>query len=215
MIKIAIPSLSEFDTIETHRLVKELTEMDTFAQIPQWDDSAAKEITRIQTKSRELSTRIHELENESAKAERDLAAKNFIARLFASREPQKKLQQEALRLRVERTRLDELSDRLQAVVDMSPNSLDDLKDLVKELRLRKKELKNDRREVTSQMTEIRTQARQNMTQLTGLQYAKWERRDIRLRKEAALQPHENEKSAIDRQLIQVDQLLAWLERIKD
>jgi hypothetical protein len=64
------------------------------------------------------------------------------------------------------------------------------------------------------MTAIRVEARQQTAVATPGKYGKWDRRQIRLNKEAALQPHENEKAAFDRQIIKLDRIMAWLERFK-
>jgi hypothetical protein len=64
------------------------------------------------------------------------------------------------------------------------------------------------------MAGIRTDARQSAASASSALFAtKWTRRAARWQKEAALRPHEGQKAALERQLIQLERLEHWLESL--
>lgn len=110
---------------------------------------------------------------------------------------------------------------LQELVDFTPNSPEEQKTLLAELRLQKKELQLKKRELAAAMKAIRVDARQKSSEagvVFGVFYdrstAAHQRRHIRYRKEAALKPHEGEKEAVERQLLQIDRDIMWVERFR-
>ena len=94
--------------------------------------------------------------------------------------------------------------------------------LVKELKLSKKELQLRKKEIAAEMKGIRTDARQKSasaatsltTILVGQKYTAAERRSIRQSKERALAPHEDSKSAIERQILAVEKEILRLEAFR-
>lgn len=138
----------------------------------------------------------------------------FLRRFFSSQDEQKRLAAELGALRHELGTLEFLEKQFGLVIDFTPDSEADLTMLVKALRLRKKQVQADKRTVAAQMADIRTEARQRTGASAGVSWGKWERREIRWEKEAALRPHESEKAALARQMLELDHLLGWLERFK-
>ena len=72
------------------------------------------------------------------------------------------------------------------------------------------------------MKVVRTGARQQSAQagrVFGVFYdsklAASERRSIRYSKESILRPHEDAKTAIERQLVQIDRDILWAEKFKE
>lgn len=109
--------------------------------------------------------------------------------------------------------------KMLEAVDFTPNSKEEQAVLLKELRIRKKELQIQKREVAASMKAIRTEARQHSARagtILGITYsakvASSQRRSIRYTKEATLRPQEDEKAAVERQLLQVDRGIVGVER---
>jgi hypothetical protein len=118
-----------------------------------------------------------------------------------------------------RTVMIDMAEKLQEAIDFTPNSLTEQKLLLKELRQRKKELQLQKREVTASAKQIRREARIKIShagRVLGIIYnsklAASERRRIRYTKEAALLPHEELMSSIERQILQIDKDIFWVER---
>ena len=124
------------------------------------------------------------------------------------------LQPKNPRLRREGQRLAELASQLEAAIDFTPDTPNDLKEQLKECRQRKKELQAEKKAVSAEMTSIRAGARHRTATVTPGQHAKEERRQISVAKEFALRPHENQKADLERQVVALDRTIAWLERFK-
>jgi predicted nuclease with TOPRIM domain len=93
-----------------------------------------------------------------------------------------------------------------------PDSLDELKELLEECEQQKKELLTEKEAVNAQMASVREEAKQQTANTNYGKYGKGDRRRIRLNKDAALRPQDNQKTAIERQITELDQIIVWLER---
>jgi chromosome segregation ATPase len=214
MIDIHIPTLHEYDTTIARQLAINIKELRNFDDIVQWDQQAIAEIDSLRNCLKTIEDKQQSTILALEKAKRDHQDKPFLTRLFSSRQEEKRLIAEQSRLANEKLQLEQLIDQFEAAIDFTPNSPEDLKELIKECKLRKKELQVEKKAISTQMTSIRVEARQRTARVISGKYGTWDRRQIRLNKEAALQPHENEKAAIDRQIVKLDRIIAWLERFR-
>jgi hypothetical protein len=121
-----------------------------------------------------------------------------------------------------RTVIEGMAEKLQEAIDFTPNSSTEQKLLLKELRQRRKELQLQKREVAASAKQIREEARLKSIhagRFLGIVYdsklASIERRSIRYRREALVAPHEDIKASIDRQILQIDKDILWVERFTD
>lgn len=214
MIDIEVPLLKEYDTDNARRIASEIKGLRTFDDIGEWDKQASDEIERIRSAIETIERKVRQVALNLEQAKKTNDAKSFLVRLFSSRNDEKSLRAEQTRLLGEKSQLEELGDRMQAAIDFTPDSPEDLKELLKEIRVRKKELQADKKAVSAQMSQIRVEARQQTADSVPGKYGKWDRRRIRLAKEEALKPQESQKAALERQIIRLDQVVAWLERFK-
>ncbi|MGO9202301.1 MAG: hypothetical protein ACLQM8_17380 [Limisphaerales bacterium] len=90
--------------------------------------------------------------------------------------------------------------------------------LVKKLRHRKKELQADKRKETTTMAGIRREARVQSVSAGKTWLGSYDsllaadqRRAIRNAKESALGPHEEAAAAIERQIMNIESILLWLD----
>jgi len=106
-------------------------------------------------------------------------------------------------------------------IDFTPNSLKEQKVLLKELRAQKKELQLQKREITATIKAIRREARTQSVHAGQILFsynsksAAIQRRQIRYKKEAKLRPHEDAMTAIERQLLQIDKDIFWVESFEN
>jgi len=202
-------------------VMDKLKVLKTFAEVSTWDHDAQLELGKIIKVIKDLDRELADEGNSLEKAKQIRAEKNLLTRVFQGHKEEKKVIQHSEQCRNNKIQLTELANQLQESIDFSPNNMEEQKTLVKELRLRKKGLLVKKREVAAIMTELRTQARQLSAEAgkVGFFYssktAAVERRSIRYAKEDALRPHENNKTAIERQLIQVDKDILWAERFAE
>jgi hypothetical protein len=114
--------------------------------------------------------------------------------------------------------MEDMAEKLQEAIDFTPNSPTEQKLLLKELRQRKKELQLQKREVAASAKQIREEARLKSVHagrflgIYNSKLASIERRSIRYRREALVAPNEDVKVSIDRQILQIDKDILWVER---
>ena len=205
------------------KLTADFKTLSTFSGIATWDSQAQSEIetiTRvIQNLTVEISTQTRALD--AIKQEK--SEKSFVGRLFSGNKAQTEVEKLMGTYEHYKTVLEKMVNQLQESIDFTPNSPDEQKILIKELKQRKKELQMEKKEVAAAMKAVRTDARQQSAKagmaLGGLFYnskaAASQRRGIRYQKEAILRPHEDAKTAIDRQIVQVDRDILWAEKFRE
>lgn len=194
----------------------------TFEQVAVWDQRANIEAENIVNAIQRVDSRRADLSRSLEQSKQERAEENFITRLFSGRKTEKALEQLAEHLSQYKTSLEGMASQLQEAIDFTPNSPGEQAALLKELKARKKELQIEKREVAAEMKAIRTGATKQSAEagmlFGGVIYdrkiAANQRRGIRYEKEATLRPHENAKTAIERQMLQVDRDILWVEKFK-
>ncbi len=214
MLDIHVPRSSEHNMTNASRLVTGLTNLYSFDQIAGWDSSATAEVASIQVTLSSLEPKQQALSRALEQEKRDHQAKSFFVRLFANRQERTRLLGEQTRLANEKAQLELFLSQLETAIDFTPNSADDLAEMLREFKQRKKELQSEKKALDAQMASIRVEARQRTVDTIPGKYGTWDRRNIRLQKEAALQPHESDKAAVVRQIVYLDRMITWLERFK-
>lgn len=215
------PSLPVFsyDSSVFNALMTEYKNLRTFADVASWDERAKAELEEAVKGVRIIDEKTFDASRQLEQLKKEREEKNIFARAFSSRGDEQKLTEWIATYGQLKEALQKIATILQEAIDFTPNSPEEQQALLKELRARKKELQVEKRAVAQKMKAIRTEARQKSSDagfVFGLYYnsktASSERRGIRYQKEAALQPHETEKDAIERQLIQADRDILWAEK---
>ncbi len=214
MINIQIQASSEYDTANASLLATAIKSLHSFDEIADWDKKAMAEVEAMQSILRAIEGKQQTAIQALSQEQQEHEEKSFFAKLFDGRNEQKRWLAEQTRLASEKTRIENLIDQFESAIDFTPNSLGDLKELIKECKQQKKELLTEKKAVNAQMASIRVDARQHTANTISGKYGTWDRRLIRLSKESALQPHESQKAAIERQIIKLYQIIIWLERFK-
>jgi hypothetical protein len=194
-----------------------------FEEVAKWDKEAKKEIEKIvgvyKAIYKAIKLKRTELENER----KIQSEKSFLKRKFSNPKVANELVALIDNLENRKDTLENMAVKLQESVDFTPDSPEEQKALLIELKQYKKELALKKREINTAMKQIREDARQLSTHagvekgFFGSTYyssttAERQRRQIRYQRESVLRPQENEKRAIERQLLQVEQDIIWAER---
>ena len=98
MIDIKVPTLKEHDTANARQIASDIKGLKNFDEIAQWDKRAAEEIDRILSAIKSLEGRIQQLSQNIEQAKRTHDAKPLLARIFASKQEEKRLREEHARL---------------------------------------------------------------------------------------------------------------------
>lgn len=192
----------------------------TFNDVAQSDAAALDTALNLQKQAEH--TRLHQqgLRAQADDFARAHATRPFFKRMLSSRAPERMLRAQAEQLSATVQQLGEMINDLLERIDYTPDDEKERKALLKELRAEKKELQVQKREIAAQKREINHAARSASAgagrQFFGLIYdstmAAAERRAIRRQKIAELAPYENAKMAVERQILDLDRRIAWVER---
>ena len=200
-------------------LTAELTNLNTFAEVNSWDEKAKAALAKITTDFELIEREVAATREEFQRLQAQFDAKSALLKLAGKGSEFKATEKRLAQFQMAQEQLDELAGRLQETIDMTPNSSDERKVLVKELRLQKKELQTQKKEITAEMRAIRVEARQKNAQVTNYGFrslsklATAERRKLRLQREIELAPNEQTKATIEKQILKIDRLILWAEKL--
>lgn len=202
------------------QLSGELDSINNFVLISAWDIKANTLLSDISNELSLIEKAIEESSNQVSSLETRHSEKPFLKRIFGKWKEHRILLPHLKNLNEWRGRLDDLADQIQAAIDMTPNSPEEQKLLIKELKLHKKELQTEKKEVAAEMRAIRVDSRQWSARVTNYgfrgmsKYAAAERRQIRLNRERELAPHEDVKALIERQILHLERQIIWAEKLR-
>ncbi len=199
-------------------LLKRYKLLSTFSGAAQWD-ADAQALIRLFEKYHELldlSRSQAEQSLRDVKAER--GAMPFHRRIFSSRGQEKSISVKIKDFDKSLASLEKAIVDLQQLIDSTPSSKAEQKEMLASLNVEKKELTLEKRGVNEEMRQIRTKARQDMSAWTGVSgkyvggVARYKRATIRSSKESSLSPLEVEKTGIEAQLIDIERQINFVSK---
>ena len=212
MIDIHIPASLEYDTANANLLAIELRKLHSLAGVSEWNKKATVEVQALHSVLKAIEEKQAKVTQVLLQDQQEYAAKPFFNKLFDLRKEQRRWRAEQARLGREKAHMEALIEQFESAVAFIPQNPDDLKTLIKECKQQKEELLTEKKAVNAQMSSIRVEAKQQTANTNYGNYGKGDRRRIRLNKDAALRPQESQKTAIERQIKELDQIIIWLER---
>lgn len=195
----------------------------TFEDIVEWDSSAQRVIESLQNTIQTLIVLKSHKQAELKQLDQEKRNKSFLEKLLSGNKEYKKLEDEIQKNDGVVSQCKTFIDDIKSKIAFTPKTPEDQANLLRELRLEKKELNQRKKELNSKMREIRTAARQETVKKAdsvtavfwfGSKYRTAIRRRIRTAKENELSPHEDEKTIIERELLQIEKEILFVERFK-
>jgi chromosome segregation ATPase len=212
MIDIHIPASLEYNTANVNLLATAIKNLHSFDEIAEWDKKAMVEIDALHSILKAIEGKQQIAIQAISQEQQEHKAKPFLTKLIDRRKEQKRWLAEQARLAREKVQIENVIDQFKSAIDFMPDSLDELRKLLEECEQQKEELLTEKKAVNAQMSSIRVEAKQQTANTNYGNYGKGDRRRIRLNKDAALRPQESQKTAIERQIKELDQKIIWLER---
>ena len=212
MIDIHIPASLEYNTTNASLLATAIKNLSSFDEIAEWDKKVMAEVEALHSILKAIEVKQQTAIQIISQEQQEHNGKSFLTRLFDRRKEQKRGLDEQSRLAREKAQIENVIDQFESAIDFMPDSLDELKELLEECKQQKKELLSEKKAVNAQESSIREEAKQQTANTNYGKYGKGDRRRIRLNKDAALRPQDNQKTAIERQITELDQIIVWLER---
>lgn len=202
-------------------LLREFSALSTFDRVSQWDARAQAEVDRLVEISQVLESEIEARARDLRQLLDERKERGFFAGLLASKTDEKELSKRISNCQHLRSSMSAKADRLQEMIDFTPNSAEEKAALLAELALRKRELQLNVRALSTAIGRAHSDARRasveagtGITALFGSKVVAAQRRQIRLQREAQLRPNESARDAIKRQILAVDRNILWVEKIK-
>lgn len=203
---------------QTQQLKSFFTSLRTFNDVARWDNDATNLARSIDSAIYGWRSQLDSVNSQLASARQQRAAQPFFKRLFGGRGNENQLQGSAASISAAIESHGAALNELLELVDYTPNDETERKALLKELRAEKKELNAEKRELGAQKREVNRQAR-NASANAGriiffydAKVAASERRAIRRQRVRELAPFEDAIQGLERQLRDIEQRIAWVER---
>lgn len=216
---VMLPGDADAFRDQGQRLLREFDSLASFQDVERWDSAAGSLLDRIAAFGEE---------SEGLGAKAEAALTKYDAETTDDPSQKRRVAQKTRQVAAEAKRqadsVESLCDELEERVELTPNSKEEQRTMLRELRAERKDLTFRKREAKAAATEVRRQARVASANAKG---SVWfghsqnrrliaaERRDIRRAKERLVGPHESEAAAIDRQLLALDRRIAWVQRFGD
>jgi hypothetical protein len=204
----------------TNELLARFQDLSTFVETYQWDADARALIVLLEQEKQELME-FKAREQQSLKLARDeRESKPFLKRIFASKRTENKHETNSREMDQAYASINTTIDNILEQIDITPNSISEQKAMLKELGLRKKELALEKRSENESVRLINLEAQRSMSNITedsgGIfgSSARDQRNKIRQQKESELRPHEDAKSSLTRQTIDLEKKILWVSRFK-
>jgi hypothetical protein len=217
-----LPPINHHSPSVAENLLSELDHLRTFSDVATWDLKAERHLAELDAALAAITDAEAQVDAAERVGLEEASQRSFLRRMMGPPAEVRAAREWKARATKERERLTDLSDRLQAAIDKTPNSREEQAEMLRELKLAKKELGIQKREAGEALRQIRVDARQQSAKigatlgsaLVGARGRRYQRMGIRLQKEAAVKPHETVKAHIERQILVIDRAIHWIERFK-
>lgn len=203
---------------ETRRLLGVVDKLASLAEVQSWDSAATELADRLTAASAALAREAQECEKLLDAERADLQSLPFFKRMIASRSRLRLIGKAHKELTEYESRLLAAADELQAFIEKTPDNARQAKDIIAELKSAKKELQAQRKEVALLKREVNQRARERNAAINNQWFANSKTKQVqrigaRLEKSAALNPLEDEMGRIDRNILEIDRSIIWIEKI--
>lgn len=209
-----------YDLSNSNNLLRSVMNMTNFDEVKHWDEQASLESQKISNYIEELNQSVNILNEELVKSKLEHKSKPFFSRLFSSDKQSNEIKNQLNQIEKLCPKLEDARYELDKWVGMTPDDEVEAKQMVAELKLAKKELGVQKKEARANIKQINTEARiqnakiSNRIFFTSPKLKKMQRISVRSEKENSLQPFENMVFEIDRQILEMDKMINWIDRIR-
>ncbi len=201
-------------------LLSSFDNLESFSDAIQWDSDANSLIELFKVSIYDFLEFQKTLQHELEKTISVRKSKSFFGRNFSSTKSEKEHRKSIIKMDEVVNSTESVIEKLQELIDRTPNSKADQKEMLNELKTLKKDLSLEKREINETIRQVNVEARKSISRVTGMRggtlgsVARFHRVNVRYQKEAALRPNEDAKAGINRQLLQIEKDILWVSRFK-
>jgi len=192
-----------------------------FFDAGEWDKTAQESIGLLQSFQNEINGYLKEQVSAYEELKQERNQTSFFKKVFSSRSIENEIKENIQKAEIEIRSYVTLIDELYEMMDKTPVSKSEQKEIADGLRQIKKDLTLQKREINEDLRQTRANARQKTTQWTGVNsgvlgsIARHQRITARLEKERSLIPLEDQKALIEKELITIEKDLNWVLHFRD
>jgi hypothetical protein len=211
----------KYDVQEAKRLLEQVKSLNSFEEVTIWDGKAEQEVYKINEMFiTGIPDELDRLQRKLEQSKEVHSKKTFFARNFTLDTTSLNFKKEMQNIEASKLILQDLRDQLEYWIETTPDDAKEAKAMIAELKLAKKELGTQKKEVRNEIKQVKSQARVMNTKIAGRfvfsspKLRKWQRHNVRVAKENAVSPLEQMILDMDREMIDIDRMIAWIERIR-
>jgi hypothetical protein len=199
-------------------LLPSFDNLENFSEAIQWDSDASSLIELFKNSISDFLEYQKSLQQELEIIKTERESKSFFMRSFSSKKSEKEHAESILDMADVVKKTEIIIEKLQDLIDRTPNSKVEQKEMLNELKTIKKNLALEKREINESIRKVNVEARKSISKVTGISggifgtVARAHRVSVRYQKEAALRPNEDAKAGINRQLLQVEKDILWVSK---
>ncbi len=205
---------------ETKRSTEELLSivgnLNSIDAVHRWDREASEMIIKLHEATQNLYDQAAEMKRDAEKKDSEYMALGFWTRFIRSN-PAVKLRLEASNRARLTAEIPPLIEKLEAWIERTPNSIEEAKLAISEFKLAKKELVLEKKEMMAAARNVREAAARKNAKIanswSSSKSKQFSRSMARMEKERALAGVQNQRNAVEAQIMQIDKVVLWMERI--
>jgi hypothetical protein len=199
-----------------NELMQKHSGLQSFRDARDWDEDAKAVLDLLQQFRNDLSGYREEQAEALDKLQQERSQGSLFKKAFSSRSSENDVKDNIKGTDEAIKSIHDVTDKLSEMMDKTPASKSEQKEIADDLRQLKKDLALQKREINESLRAVRANARQKTAGWTGVHSgllgsaARYQRATIRLDKERSLVPHENQKAFIENRLIALEKDLNWV-----
>ena len=204
---------------KTNILLKQIAEITSFDAVAKWDNEA-KGVLELLKKAFEEANGIEEILKKDLTS-LEIKYKNlpFYKKFFYNKKMEKAILVKIEEIRNTKDTHTRCINFLEEWIEKTPDDKNQADLMLKELKLMKKELTTAKKEISAQIKDINNKARMENAQVSTEYFSsakskQLQKIQIRMNKENSLLSQQDQKAAMDKQIIDIEKLINWVERIK-
>jgi hypothetical protein len=208
---------------QTSVLIKSLGELlqryetvKSFNDAQEWNQDANTLVNSLEENKSDLLVVCDGLEKKLAESKQERNSKSIFQRVLSSHSDENKITEAIKQTNSIIQRVEGYIEDLSEKVEKTPTNKLQQKEIANELKALKQELTLQKREINKDLRQTRANARTKTASWTGVRsgmlgsIARNQRTSIRIEKERALVPLENQKSFIEEKLIDLERDINWV-----
>lgn len=202
------------DEISNH--VNGVTSLNSFEGVQEWDDKSKGYVLVLENELNKLKSEIEETNNKYENESREFASLGFLKKI-GKKDPSIETKISLDSLKGNFSKIEWLKNTIDEWIDLTPDNIDECKQMIKEYKLLRKELVLEKKSATTSLRNTREQSMERMSKMgfTNGSVGRFLRDVERMKKQVELNKHQSLRDQIEQRINGIDRRILWLEKISN